>query len=389
MHTRIGTPMARAHWMIRNTFALLTVFAPVSAAASVSQGVGEEDEDTHGEDDAMPVEDQPVSLRPTRGAKHPDCGGRTPMWEHVVTAGEHLGAVAGRYGIRQRDVLALNPQLRNPDLIRPGERLRVCPEIAPRITTLETHTVAAGETLSEIAEARGMSMQEFLAAQERPIVDPHRLRVGQVLRFRVDGGVAEAFLPPRPEAKRTRGPTAAPQARTRARVDVQLDLGDAAYIKRPHLAFGTAQTVRLLKNVVHAYKARHRNGPRVLIGDISRRGGGQLTSHRSHRTGKDVDVGYVLRGAAAQSTRFAGVDASNLDLAKTWTLIDAFLDTHEVVYIFMDYRIQELLYEYALEHGTSRQELDEVFQYPRGRGRNHGIIRHWKSHKHHFHVRFR
>jgi len=386
--------MARALRMIRNTLALLTAFVPASAVASVPRDVvADEDEDTHGDDDAMPLEERPVSLRPTRGAKHPDCGGRTPMWEHVVMAGEHLGIIAGRYGVRQRDVLELNPQLRNPDLIHPGQRLRVCPEIAPRITKIETHTIAAGETLSEIAQARGMAVQEFLAAQERPIADPHRIKVGQVLRFRVDGGLVEEFLPPLPEAKPSkkakRGPTAAPQARARTRVDVQLDLGDAAYIKRPQNAFGTAHTVRLLTQVVRQYKARHRNGPRVLIGDISRRGGGPLTSHRSHQTGKDVDVGYVLKGAAAHSTRFAGVDASNIDLAKTWTLIDAFLDTHEVVYIFMDYRIQELLYEHALEHGTPRQVLDEVFQYPRGRGRNHGIIRHWKSHKHHFHVRFR
>jgi len=55
----------------------------------------------------------------------------------------------------------------------------------------------------------------------------------------------------------------------------------------------------------------------------------------------------------------------------------------------MDYNLQKVLYEYAKKHGTSEDVLDELFQYPRGRGRNHGIVRHWRSHRNHFHVRFK
>src|SRR5690606_745284 len=123
----------------------------------------------------VPLEERPVSLRATRGIKHEDCGHRTPLWEHVVASGEHLGIIAGRYGVRQRDLLELNPQLTNPNLIHPGERVRVCPEIAPRIVRVETHRVASGETLSEIAAARGMSTHAFLEVQETPLSDPHRL----------------------------------------------------------------------------------------------------------------------------------------------------------------------------------------------------------------------
>ncbi len=70
-------------------------------------------------------------------------------------------------------------------------------------------------------------------------------------------------------------------------------------------------------------------------------------------------------------------------------MIKAFTDTDDVVYVFMDYGLQKLLYEYAKEQGVSEDTLDELFQYPRGRGRTHGIIRHWKGHVNHFHVRFR
>lgn len=388
--------MGLAKWSPYVLAAWVAVGPKPVAAGEVGRSTAERPADDLDESDGahtgddVPLEAQPVSLRETRAPKHQDCGLRTPLWEHEVAPGEHLGLIAGRYGVRQRDLQALNPDLRDPNLIHPGQRLRVCPEIAPRVVRVETHTVRAGETLSGIAWSRGWSTEALLEAMASRPSNPHHLRVGQELSFRVDGGMVEAFLPPAPKPRSDRGEGGVRGRREpRARVDVQLDLGDAAHIKRPHLAFGTEKTIRLLGSVVRQYKRRHKHGPRVLIGDISRRGGGALSSHLSHRSGRDVDVGYVLRGEAARKTRFEGVNAETLDLGMTWTLVHAFLQTHEVVYIFMDYAIQQQLYEYALHHGTSKAELDEVFQYPRGRGRNHGIVRHWKSHKHHFHVRFR
>ena len=58
-------------------------------------------------------------------------------------------------------------------------------------------------------------------------------------------------------------------------------------------------------------------------------------------------------------------------------------------YIFVDYSVQKLLYEYAKGKGVSEDTLSELFQYPRGKRASRGIIRHWKGHIDHFHVRFR
>ena len=57
--------------------------------------------------------------------------------------------------------------------------------------------------------------------------------------------------------------------------------------------------------------------------------------------------------------------------------------------MFVDYKLQKLLYEYAESQGASEEFLDEIFQYPRGKRRMYGLIRHWKGHTNHFHVRFR
>ena len=164
---------------------------------------------------------------------------------------------------------------------------------------------------------------------------------------------------------------------------------DHVHIKRPHLAWGTPKTIRLIERAVSQYRLQFGRAPKVLIGDISKRGGGKLPPHVSHRAGRDVDIGYVRRGRNANNPRFTVVDDRTLDVPRTWELVKAFLETNQVRFIFMDNRIQERLYEYARSQGVPKKTLDELFQYPRGRHRPHGIIRHWRSHRDHFHVRFR
>ena len=346
----------------------------------------EPDADEHG---AAPGREIPEH---TRAPAHPDCNHTVPLWEHVVDAGEHLGGIAGRYGVRRADLLKLNPTLTNPDMIRVGQRLRVCPSIAPRVRKTIEVAVQPGDTAGGIAQAHGLTVSELVGMQRGKLVDPNRLGAGQRLQLIVDGGIVPEFLPAEVVVKpaKSGGRRAAGGARARTGVSAQLAL-DATntFVKRPHLAWGTGPTIRSIERAVEQYNRRHRGAPQVHIGDISKRGGGTLQPHLSHRAGVDVDVGYVLLGADGHRTRFSGVTTTNLDVARTWALVKAFIDTGAVEAVFMDYNLQQLLYEHAKGRGASSDELDELFQYPRGRGRSHGIIRHWRSHQHHFHVRFR
>ena len=334
---------------------------------------------------AAELEAAPLSLRGTRGDPHPDCSNKVPLWEHQVQEGEHLGLIAGRYGVRRSALVELNG-IENPNLIRIGQTLKVCPEIAPRQRKTVTHVVAAGETMTGIANAYALTIPELLERSGTALSDLNHVRVGQSFTFWVDDGIVEAFLPPLPKKKKTSGGGSGDHRR--ARVDVQLDGGRNMHIKRPYLAYGTAKTVRLIERAVSQYKRRHAKSPKVLIGNLSKRGGGKLKPHLSHRHGVDIDVGYVMQGESLSTTRFEGINQNTLDARRTWDLVKSFLDTGEVRYIFMDYALQKTLYEHAKSTGVSDDELDELFQYPRGRGRSHGIIRHWRSHKNHFHVRF-
>lgn len=169
---------------------------------------------------------------------------------------------------------------------------------------------------------------------------------------------------------------------------VQMPRGAAYVLKAPRNAWGTPRTVALLRDAIRSY-ARTNDGPKVRIGDLSRPGGGPFPPHLSHQQGRDIDIGYILRGANKDTLYFHPATAATLDHARTWALIESLLATDEVAYIFMDYALQRELYGHAEQSGVPSARLQRLFQYPNGRRASRGVMRHWKGHRGHFHVRFR
>ena len=169
---------------------------------------------------------------------------------------------------------------------------------------------------------------------------------------------------------------------------IQMPPGPGYVLKAPDNAWGTPKTVAVLRDAIRSYTRDH-DGPKVRIGDLSLSGGGPFPPHLSHREGRDVDIGYVLTGASADSLYFVEANAHNLDRARTWALLQALLATGEVAYVFMDYELQKLMYLHAESIGIPQARRAELFQYPNGRRASRGIIRHWKGHRGHFHVRLR
>lgn len=303
------------------------------------------------------------------------CDFETPLYEHEVVPGENLGMIAGRYGVRRADLLRWNSRLRkNPDMLSVGQKVQVCPEITPHVRKEITYTVQAGDSLGVIAERYELTARELARFQRGKLDDPSSLRPGQKLRLWVDGGVVPGFG----TQDRDKGVLAG---------GMMLPPGKNYHVKWESGAWGTSDTIHSIQSAIAAYKKRMPGGPKVYIGDISKKGGGPFKPHSSHQHGRDVDVGYVLQGNS--DSKFRTATADNLDVARTWRLIKSFLDTDQVIYVFVDYKLQKLLYEYAESQGASEEFLDEIFQYPRGRRRSHGLIRHWKGHVNHFHVRFR
>ncbi len=103
----------------------------------------------------------------------------TATTTYVVVPGDTLGAIARRHGTTVAAILATN-QIRNPNLIRPGQRLTIhgAPETAPPPAEI-IHTVKSGETLGGIAARYGVTTNAIVGAND--LADPNRIRIGQRL----------------------------------------------------------------------------------------------------------------------------------------------------------------------------------------------------------------
>ena len=129
--------------------------------------------------------------------------------------------------------------------------------------------------------------------------------------------------------------------------------------------YGTDELVDLLVGVSRRMQ-RQVPEVRLVVADLSGVGGGERRAfHRSHQTGRDVDLLYYMRDAAGQPfepdamhtfNRWArSTDGSRvmIDVPRTWLLIKELLTAPEaaVQWIFMYQPIAERLIDYAEQSG--------------------------------------
>lgn len=174
----------------------------------------------------------------------------------------------------------------------------------------------------------------------------------------------------------------------------KLPSGNGYLIRRPARAFGASHVVAQVRQAIRVVRADHPRLHTLAIGDLSQKGGGAISEHHSHQSGRDLDIGFFFkRKPAGYPESFASATERNLDKAATWDLLVAFARTADdaggVQAIFLDYDVQGMLYAWALERGVDEGYLDRLFQYPDGRGGGSGLVRHEPHHDDHFHVRFK
>lgn len=148
--------------------------------------------------------------------------------------------------------------------------------------------------------------------------------------------------------------------------------------------WGTAETMEAIRIAVNTVCALFPETPAITIGDISGPNGGRLKRHESHQGGRDVDFGFYYK--EGRGAWFAPGTMANLDLPRNWALVRALVARTDVEMIFLDRRIQKLLYDYAVKIGEERSFVDRVFQV--ARGFSDAVVKHIKGHRTHYHVRF-
>jgi penicillin-insensitive murein endopeptidase len=120
--------------------------------------------------------------------------------------------------------------------------------------------------------------------------------------------------------------------------------------------------------------ARERPGAPLVMGDMSRKIGGPISSHMSHRTGHDVDLLLFVTttdGASVKTPGWVRVGADGLawddvhhrflrlDVAREWLLVKTLVedDDARVEWLFVSRPVRAMLLEWAIARGEPTETV--------------------------------
>jgi LysM repeat protein/murein endopeptidase len=284
-----------------------------------------------------------------------------------VQRGDTLTGIALRHETTVSELLASNPGLK-ADAIYPGQTIDVGTPRPEIMFKLER-----GDTLLAVADRYDVSPRDL--ARWNAKLDHRNARPGTNVRIysREPVSPSEAV-----------GPT----NRGRLENGVRLPPHRGYVLRTPARSYGTEETARWIVAAFDAVDAKFKHTKVVRVHDLSDRNGGKLRDHKSHQNGRDADISYYQEKCNSKGCEFDTFRASDLDVARQWTLLEYWLRHGQVEMIFIDYRLQAKLYRYAKKKGATKAQLDRWIQYPRGKYEPDGLIRHFPNHADHLHVRF-
>jgi hypothetical protein len=158
----------------------------------------------------------------------------------------------------------------------------------------------------------------------------------------------------------------------------------------PSRTFGNEVLVEVLVEATARVAAAWPEADPVLVGDLSLRQGGAFPPHKMHDAGRSADLGLFVRdGAQPPPGGFLPVSPDELDLPRTWTLIESLLATGRVRFLLLDQvHIDRLAAWLRAEGWLDEDEIAAVFPDPSTPGlwAYEGIVRHAPDHRDHVHV---
>ncbi|MBP7866525.1 MAG: penicillin-insensitive murein endopeptidase [Acidobacteria bacterium] len=157
-------------------------------------------------------------------------------------------------------------------------------------------------------------------------------------------------------------------------------------VRNEDRTWGTPETIAAIRFAVAKVHQEFPGTPDILVGDISRENGGRLGTHKSHQSGRDVDLSYYPSDGSDRQF-FFNANEKNMDVPRTWKLIEGLMADDKTQYIFIDRSVQKVLYKYVRDElQLPEDELQSIFgAVSRSKSAK---IRHARGHKNHIHVRF-
>ncbi len=308
---------------------------------------------------------------------------RLTRWvHHHMVPGETLGEIAGRYGLREADLRAHNGISASTEKLRKGTRLEIKARRVPPVRARVEYTVAADDTWLSISRRHGVDAKE-LRAYNWPWKG--KMHEGAVLTIWVDP-IAMAWIaaaPPDEPIRRGGLGVGAPDAGHLVG-GVSIPPGEGYELRFEDSAYGTSHAVAELVRALGLYRAAANREAPLGLGSMSRPRGGPLGGHRSHQTGRDLDIVLPRKPGVPG---WLPLTPRRVDWLAVWDLAVA-LSQVDASVVYLDYALQRELYRAVKAAGMAPEEIGRIVQYPRGHAAHRGLIRHEPGHTEHLHVRF-
>lgn len=153
---------------------------------------------------------------------------------------------------------------------------------------------------------------------------------------------------------------------------VRLKSSNHLKVRENARAWGLPALTKLLRRAADKVNGKHGNSV-LLVGDLSGKEGGPLTSHHSHQSGRDADIGFYVsnsKGKPVPTSRFVAFDAQGkardgswmrFDDARNWELVATLLaDKTPVHYVFVSDALRARMLAYAAKKKVDQELYDKA-----------------------------
>ncbi len=305
-------------------------------------------------------------------------GGR--WMTHKVERGDTVERVAKRWGATPADVRKWNPWVGDGGgRLKPGRVLQVRGSARPQMKMHAAYYAGPDDTWQSLSERFGTSQAALRRTASAKPGEP--LTVGtRVIVSRERGASGwnpyagrQGPEPPRIDVDYGGLSVGRPNAGSLVH-GIALPQTELFDLWKPELAYGSTHAVRTVVDAVGRFRQQTGWTGTLTIGSMSQLQGGTFPPHKSHQSGRDVDIRLPrLDGAGTHPSH------EQVDWHATWALIGAFLETEQTEVIFLSRRLHGLLREAARDMGASPRELARIGT----------LIVHSRGHNAHIHVRIR
>ncbi len=305
--------------------------------------------------------------------------------QHTVLPGETAEEIAARYGTKKASLRRSNDGKLK---LVPGKSIKVYASRTPAPRRRIEHVSADGEDWTAVATKYKVRYRE-LRAWNRGVGST--LGPGRTLVVYIDDDRPQTVNavrgPAVPEIRVRDGAisTGRPQ-RGKITNAVRLPESTLYTLKVPQHAYGSSHAIRTHLEAIAQFRYASGYDGQLIIGGLSRRRGRTFKPHKSHQSGRDIDIFLPILPHVAFTY---SPNPHEVDWEASFELARAFAATGRTEAIYLDRKVQRFLYEAGRNMGVSLEELDRLIEFPPrpGKDPSASAVRHSADHVRHFHIR--